>query len=487
MRPVLNRLARLSLGATLFAAPAPLLAQQASGALRWQPTGRIADRAVVPAAHDNAELPPAPTPALRRPAAAAASPKAPASSAAFGRGSNAVEGAPVERVAPAPTRVASRASGVLRAAGAAAAAQSMPHVVAAPEDVVTGDVEFAAPQYKAQQATCEMGGCGDPTCGDPLCGEPVCGDVVCGDAVWGDPACGCGDVGCGGECEPSCACSGDCTCGLRSLGGCAERGAIPIVLWVPPIHELTLHGGVHAFKGALDNDRDRGNFGFHEGVNAGGRMAWLPWWGLGYQLGYQATHNQLHGDTATASSESHTQQFVTGGLFHRKPVGLQYGVVYDWMQDERQGTADFGQVRGLLSIRGPRAGEFGFTFTHGTNTQRLRGADYEALDQYLLFYRAHGPQGGDFRLMAGLDEESRGVLGADASLPLNNRWSIDTGFRYLIADNSVSGSGGAEEAWNLGINLVWHYGKRAKTSFRSPFRPMFGVADNGSMIVDDLD
>jgi hypothetical protein len=459
----------LPVGASALDSPAPL---------QWQSSGRIGDSAVAPASHSQADTPPAPRRPERRAGAGEttqtnpSAPKAPAYQA------------PPRRVAETPsvvepTAVAARASGVLRAAGAAAASQASPRVAATSHAVpvtgVEGDIAYQH-DNAAQQV-----------CHSAPCDGFACGDAACGDAVWGDPACGCGEIGCAGECEPTCGCAGDCTCGLRSIGGCAERGAIPIVLWIPPIHELTLQGGVHAFKGALDNGRDRGNFGFHGGVNAGGRMAWLPWWGLGYQLGYQATGNQLHGDTATFSSDSHTQQFLTGGLFHRKPVGLQYGVVYDWLQDERQGTADFGQVRGLVSIRGARAGELGFTFTHGTNTNILQGATYEALDQYMLFYRMIGPQGGDFRLLGGFDDEGRGLLGADASLPLNHRWSVDAGFKYLIADESVRGSGGAEEAWNLGINLVWHYGKRAKSSFRSPFRPMFSVADNGSMIVDDRD
>ena len=284
---------------------------------------------------------------------------------------------------------------------------------------------------------------------------------------------GCGDV---------CGC-GD-TCGMQSLGGCSKRGAIPLILYVPPIQELTVFGGVHAFKNPLDAGRDRGNFGIHEGLNLGGRMSWLPWTNLGYQVGYQATHNQLHGSDVGATSDSHTQQFFTAGLFQRRPVGLQYGIVYDFLRDERVLSADFGQVRGLISITNPCGHEFGFTFTSRTNTNNLGGVDYRAVNQYLLFYRKQGPQGGEVRLFGGVDDDSKGIIGGEVMAPLSNRWSLETGFTYLIPEEDMAGAGSQQEAWNIGTNLVWHYGKRAKRCFKGQFRPMFGVADNGSLIID---
>ncbi len=324
------------------------------------------------------------------------------------------------------------------------------------------------------EASCGVGGCGD------CLGEPTCG------LTYGE-TCGCGDIGCGGACGDVCGC-GDVACGGTcgvSLGGCQDRGAVPLILYVPPIQELTFFGGVQAFKGALDNGRDRGNFGLNVGVNAAGRMAWLPFSGLSYQIGYRVTQSQLHGDAATNSSVSPTQQFVTAGLFHRKQVGLQYGVVYDVLRDERQVSADFGQIRGLISVVNPRGRELGFMFSTATNDTAIGNRVYDAVDQYLLFYRIHGPQGGEFRVFGGFDEDSMGILGGDIDVPLTSRVSLQTGFSYLIPEDDAQGIGAEEEAWNLGMNLVWHYGKRAKQSYRSPFRPMFNVADNGSMFIDD--
>lgn len=276
------------------------------------------------------------------------------------------------------------------------------------------------------------------------------------------------------------------------LGGCAERGAIPLVLYVPPIKEIVLFGGVHGFKNPLDyhagSQRDAGNFGVHEGVNAGGRMSWLPWPGIGYQIGYQAVHSQFSGDFASGSTDSHTQQFFTSGLFVRRPVGLQYGLVYDMLRDERQGSVDYSQVRGLISVTNPHGGEVGFMFTAATNEEAIGGTTYAATDQYLAFYRYHGPQGGEFRIFGGGDENNHGLFGGDIFAPLNHRWSIQAGFNYMIpTEGGNRGANATEEGWNLGMNLVWHWGAQGKRWYRSPWRPMFSVANNGSLIVDDLD
>ena len=98
------------------------------------------------------------------------------------------------------------------------------------------------------------------------------------------------------------------------LGGCHRRGAVPLMLYLPPVRDLTIFGGVHSFKNPLDLGRDRGNFGIHEGINVGGNMAWLPFPNLGYQIGYQAVHSQLQGDSRMGTSNSLTQRSSSGTI-----------------------------------------------------------------------------------------------------------------------------------------------------------------------------
>ncbi|MCA9240246.1 MAG: hypothetical protein KDA37_08605 [Planctomycetales bacterium] len=368
---------------------------------------------------------------------------------------------------------------------------------------VAPDHELFEPYHEAGVCDCPECSCAcpDPGCGfvEPGCGcvEPGCG---CVDGCCDMPTCGfpeadccCGDVGCCGECCGD-GCGDCCGCGEpHCLGGCVERGAIPLCIYIPPIKEVTAFGGVHGFKGGLDQYRDRGNFGFHEGVNLGGKMAWLPWPGLGYQVGYQAVHSQMHGSSVDANYyDSHTQHFLTAGLFRRSCVGFQYGVVYDMMRDERIESTSFHQVRGLLSVTNPKGHEIGFQFNVSSDSERLTGNNgtdtwtYQPIDQYLGFWRFNSCHGGDFRAFAG-GGGGYGILGGDLYAPLNNSWSLQTGFTYFIPDGSVNTMTATEEGWNLSINLVWHYGCSAKRFFNSPWRPMFNVADNGSFFVEDVD
>lgn len=315
----------------------------------------------------------------------------------------------------------------------------------------------------------------EPVCGVPY-SEPGCAADCCGDCV--DGCCTCGDACCGDSC------CDDCPPWPQALFGCDQRGCVPI-LWAPPIKEFALFGGVQGFKGPLDNGRDGGNFGFHEGFNLGGKMAWLPWPGLGYQVGWQATQNQLSGDFATESDGAHSQQFLTAGLFHRNRLGLQYGVVWDWLTDERQGSHDFGQVRGQLGFKNCMSREWGFMFSANTNENQIGTTTYNAANQYLFYYRLLGQQGGDCRAFAGFTGDSNAVLGSDFHLPVTNSWALEGNWRYLVAEGGSEGSGAHDEGWNIGLNLVWHYGCRAKSWNNRPYRPMFDVANNGSLIVVD--
>ena len=336
---------------------------------------------------------------------------------------------------------------------------------------------YPTAMYGSSPCNCEGGGCVDGGCelGSPY--EFGSGDEPCGccDACGIEGGCGCGDC-----IQPGCTQPGGC------LGGCAERGCVPLCLYVPPVKEVTVFGGVQAFKGPLDWSRDRGNFGFQEGINVGGYMGWLPVPGLGYQLGYRATQSQLQGDSVSNTSEGHTQQFVTAGLFRRAAVGLQGGLVYDWLRDERVESADFSQIRGEVGLVNPRGHEVGFTFgIHLDDSELLNGRTYQSTDWYLLYYRVKCQCAGEIRAFGGFDDADRGVLGSDFLVALNSRWSLQGGFTYYIANDTNAGAGAQEEGWNIGLSLVWNYGGRAKTSIKGMYRPMFNVADNGTMFIDD--
>lgn len=351
--------------------------------------------------------------------------------------------------------------------------------------------------------------CGpDCPCGPNCECGPTCGDVCCGDSIGGycgESDCGCA-VGCGDGCEPSCAY--DPSCGAEPSCGCGQGDcekccasfdmglgiedpeaceSVEVKLRVPKIQELSLYGGVHGFKGPYDRERDSGNFGFQEGFNIGAKV---PVTKYGYQVGYQAVESQLNGDKDTNIGNPFTQQFFTAGFFKRNRNGFQFGAAWDWLHDDRWGAQDFEQLRGEASFVECGVHEFGFAGTVHLNNVRIFNdqvsfTTYQATDRYTLFYRLHGRQGGEGRVFAGLTDDADGIIGADASLPVHKYWSLNTGFTYLIPDDHGGTIGASQEAWNLGINLVWHWKGHGRKCYSNPYRPLFDVADNGSLIVDD--
>jgi hypothetical protein len=314
--------------------------------------------------------------------------------------------------------------------------------------------------------------------------DPNCGDGVC------ETGCGCG---CSGEvdcaCEPGCGCAtGDC--GSRDIC-CIDDGESchSVRVRVPKWQEFTVFGGVHGFKGPYDQARDSGNFGFHEGFNIGFKM---PTTNAGYQIGYRAVHSQLNGDMDTNIADPHTQQFFTAGIFQRAKDGIQFGIVWDMLRDERWGAVDFHQLRGELSMIERGCHELGLALAmHLSDDEPFPAGEetpsvlFQPTDQYLLFYRFHGPRGGEGRIFGGVNDDDDGIIGADMLVPLHDRWSLATGFTYLIPAEHAGQEGASQEAWNISTALVWHWDCRARSSHSNCYRPLFNVADNGSLIIDE--
>lgn len=326
------------------------------------------------------------------------------------------------------------------------------------------------------QPYCEQGMCCEGSC-PTGCAGPCCGECC-------EPGCGCP---CGAPCEPGCECpDGGCNKDTFCIGpGDDESCHVVKVRW-PKWQEVVAFAGVQGFKGPYDRDRDSGNFGFNEGFNIGAKV---PYCALGYQFGYRATESQLNGDINTGIDDSFVQSFVTAGLFHRQAQGLNFGVVWDGLVDEREPSNNFHQVRSELSVIGDGCHELGFGATVGLNSHGIDDGngtilDYTASDQYVLFYRLHGPNGGEGRIYAGVNNDSDGILGADTLIPIGGSFSLSSEFAYLIPNESNGTAGASHEAWNVGVGLVWHWDGQAHKCFDNCYRPLFNVADNGTLIVD---
>ena len=276
----------------------------------------------------------------------------------------------------------------------------------------------------------------------PMQGSPMVGPEYQPDGQWiGPPV---GGPSCDGYCGPMCGdgvgCCSTCDEGeadLCSLGPHDDESCHTIRVRVPKCQEVMVLAGVHGFKGPYDQDRDSGNFGFQEGVNIGAKVPFADW---GYQYGFEATQSQLSGDGDTGIADSFPQYFVTAGMFRRTRDGLQGGVVWDLLVDERDSTVAFSQLRGEFGFVDCGCHEVGlmvavhlrdYLSSEVQNEQTIY-TTFQSADQYLAYYRMHGERGGEGRVYAGITDDADGIVGADFLVPLTDYWSLQPAFTYLI-------------------------------------------------------
>lgn len=233
-----------------------------------------------------------------------------------------------------------------------------------------------------------------------------------------------------------------------------------------------------------------GNFGFQEGFNFGSRMPSLLGGQVGAQLGMRFTQSQLDG--TSAGMDSRTQTFITAGLFRRVDYGFQGGLVVDYLHDDWVYQADLLQLRGELSFLFSPCHDFGFRFTDNQQTDdttaHIRGRitplpiQLETLNSYRFFYRYRFSERGRgvAELQAGFTEDEGTILGLDLKTPLQNQLGLQTSATYLLPPSDVTDAY-TREGWNIGIAIVWTPG-RMFGACRDYYRPLFDVADNGSML-----
>jgi hypothetical protein len=398
-------------------------------------------------------------------------------------------------------RTARPANGTIRQASTTRSMQDPAEEVPAPSGKTQGEksvvvpstsgmtMEEIAPGHQIMNSPYIDGGSG-VVIGDhynqPFFSNENHGVVMEGGVVMNDgmPAQDCADCGCYGGVRD----------GLRVLRPCADGCLIPC----PQISvdNTQVFAGAQGFTGVA-NRGETGSFGFHEGVNLGGPFPFLPVLELSMQAGVMGTQSNHNGASFTPFSRD--QLFSTIGLFHRVDWGFQGGVVVDYMHDEWYYNLDVYQVRGELSWINPQCHEVGFWFTTADNLQTTQSViqvnsrdvtlsqDWEVTDIYAFFYRKRFCEtNGVVRGYGGFTENGDGIVGADAMAPLNDSFAVSGAFTYLIPNsedpNRVPEH--AREAWNVQISLVWFPGAGARQW--TYHRPLFDVANNGSMFLQNL-
>ncbi len=276
-------------------------------------------------------------------------------------------------------------------------------------------------------------------------------------------------------------CDGD-TCCRRRLFDCRLIGP-----WI--WDNFSVFGGVQGFKGRPDFGLN-GNLGFHEGFNWGSPL--IDCWGVGTQSGLQVVHSDLSGSTDFGANR--TQLFYTGGIFHR-PIagcGFQCGVVGDYLHDDFYVEMDVAQVRAELSFVGPNGHELGSwvavqTRHDSQERNNQQQVEWRPVNMYAFFYRRQFCSGATGRFWSGLTGNGEALIGADAIAPLSTCWSIATDFNYRIPKQNNGAQNvddPAQEGWGLAISLVWTPCAASRCGCPNPYRPLFNVADNATMMIN---
>jgi hypothetical protein len=281
------------------------------------------------------------------------------------------------------------------------------------------------------------------------------------------------------SCCPECGMHGHHHLNCSRFAMCLEN------CWGFIFKESSVFVGVQSFKGPLDRGVN-GNYGFNEGVNLAGPLVPFPRKGIGYQVGARWVQSNLSGNAFDSSSRN--QQFFTAGLFHRayRNRGLQGGVVYDHLNDDYYREVSVGQVRFEASVLNGCGHEIGMWGTAAVEDdeeipeQRLPRPQLTNMGN--LFYRYSTDEGHQTRLWCGLTSDDLIVVGADMRVPVSNRIDFTGGFNYIIPDEGNENHGELDESWNIGMNLVWYFGRRRDGIHVTPYRQLFNVADNGTMM-----
>jgi len=278
-------------------------------------------------------------------------------------------------------------------------------------------------------------------------------------------------------------------CGDGAVGGC-NTCASGCLLPCPQLtfRNIELFVGVEGFKGPPNRGLD-GSFGFNGGANLGFGVPCLTNDILSAQLGMNSVVSNFAG--SGFGTQNREQIFVTGGLFRRVDYGLQGGAVIDYLHETWNTERNVAQVRGLLSWAYEGGDELGFTFASPIQDETgpslvnnvVVNETWTPTETFVFFYRhTFDERGTNGRLLAGFSGESDAYLGADFWTPLNENWAINGGFAYLLPENNLNPPGAINESWNVGMNLVWY--PAGLTYHRGRYhRPMFDVANNGSMFM----
>ncbi len=313
------------------------------------------------------------------------------------------------------------------------------------------------------------------------------------------------DCGCGG-----CSSGYECGAGTALDGGCCGRGGCPPgPCWFGNLGKALrtgeYFGGATAFQNPLFTEPAQGlpinennlasdsSFGFYGGFNLGIPLCRLSCGYLSGQFGIRSVNTNFNGNEFT--SEERRQTFVTAGLYRRVDYGLQFGAVADILHEEWFTESDLVQIRTDLGWVYQGGHTLGFRYATGVQDEFTDGAfngnqffDFFQTtdDNYRFYYRHMAPWGGWGEAFVGWGEAAQTIIGVDVDLPVTDNISFQSGFTAYLNDDLVPAGGNFQggnlnEAWNLFVGISFR--PQGRSWYRSYDRPLFSVADNGTMLV----
>ncbi|MFM1904395.1 MAG: hypothetical protein RLZZ440_2295, partial [Planctomycetota bacterium] len=264
--------------------------------------------------------------------------------------------------------------------------------------------------------------------------------------------------------------------------------------------DFTASAGITGFTNATDLGIN-GNFGVNEYLNFA-----LPFWnafGIGWQVGWRGVQSDFQPATieagpTTISKNARTQDFITTGFFTRafEGRGMQGGIVYDYLHDSWFDNANVSQLRYEVSyVYGYH--ELGFWGASNIGDQNTlfgpitkQPGVASTLDLYTGFYRLQFGDANEWKVWGGGTSEADGIIGTMVRAPMHRSLALEGTFTYVIPgrnqtidfDRQGAVTSFSPAAWNVSVNVVWYPAGRSRRSLSSPYRPLFDVADNGSMI-----
>lgn len=312
---------------------------------------------------------------------------------------------------------------------------------------------------------------------------------------------GCADGNCGGGCG---------SCG--DLGGffendCCGRGGCPDgPCWLDGLGKIfrnaDFFGGVTSFRSGLyslpgtannTNLIDDCSHGLYGGFNLGIPLCRLTCGVFSGQFGVRTVNTNFNGNAFT--DDDRNQLFMTAGFYRRVDYGIQVGVVADFLREEWYSNSDTVQLRGDIGYVWANGTTFGFRLTDNVQDDVVSGTFnnvpfndmiVSTNDNYRFYLRHEAASGGYGEVFGGWSEAEQGIVGLNFDFPITDRLAMESGFTYFLSDDGVPANSGfiggnQSEAYNMYVGFSIR--PSGRSWYRNYDRPLFDVADNGTMLM----